>query len=115
MVSAVDSSPHAKTSTFAPLHRTATGMDGYKMDGKSLVVRIAGQKDNRGPRGSYGGRDGHGDGHGNDRVGALRGPHGTMHAGGGPPQPPPPGTCKAVLALFDGCVSVCGTRWCVGI
>jgi hypothetical protein len=85
------------------------------MDGKSLVVRIAGQKDNRGPRGSYGGRDGHGDGHGNDRVGALRGPHGTMHAGGGPPQPPPPGTCKAVLALFDGCVSVCGTRWCVGI
>jgi hypothetical protein len=75
------------------LHRcTATGMDGYKMDGKSLVVRIAGQKDNRGPRGSYGGV-GHDHGHGDDRIGALRGPHGTMHPGGSGAPPPPPGAC----------------------
>jgi hypothetical protein len=76
------------------------------MDGKSLVVRIAGQKDNRGPRGSF---QGHGDGGGDgDRVGALRGPHGTFQAGSGAAPPPPPGGCCCALG-----VAVFGCMRCV--
>ncbi len=50
------------------------GMDGYKLDGKTLTVRTAGAKDERPPRG--------------DRMGAVRGPHGGF---GGPPGYGPPG------------------------
>lgn len=106
--------PALASFTAAAAHANAPGMDGYKMDGKSLIVRIAGQKDDRGPRsstGSYRG-GGHGDGGGEgDRMGALRGPHGTLHMGGAP-QPPPPGGSSCVCDLHTS--HVCTSYLCLG-
>lgn len=76
------------------------GMDGYRMDGKALTVRIAGQKDPPRTRSGRGDNEG-----GEDRVGQLRGPHGVMYAPpGAPPVPPgerlgwdtPPPHCAGV-------------------
>ncbi|KAI8467432.1 MAG: hypothetical protein J3K34DRAFT_370317, partial [Monoraphidium minutum] len=72
------------------------GLDGYKLDGKNLVVRTAGAKDERPPRG---GPMGGGGPPPHDRQGSIRGPMGAFPplppGAGGPPPPyghgPPPG------------------------
>lgn len=62
------------------------GMDGYRLEGKNLIVRTAGAKDERAPR-----REGPGMGGPppRDREGAIRGPGGVLGHGHGPPGMPP--------------------------